>query len=49
MASFTLAQDQISPSLAGLAEPSLRARVLKGMGTVVMSNAQRAFEEPACC
>jgi phage gpG-like protein len=47
MASFTLTQDQISPSLAGLAEPSLRARVLKGMGTVVMSNAQRAFDEPA--
>ncbi len=47
VASFTLTQDQISPSLAALAEPSLRARVLKGMGTVVMSNAQRAFDEPA--
>jgi phage gpG-like protein len=47
MASFTLTQDQISPSLAALSEPSLRQRVLKGMGTVVMSNAQRAFDEPS--
>lgn len=47
MASFTLTQDDISPSLARLEEPSLRQRVLKGMGTVIMSNAQRAFDEPA--
>lgn len=47
MASFTLTQDQISPSLAAITAPSLRERVLKGMGTVVMSHAQRAFDEPS--
>lgn len=44
--SFDLTLDDISPSLARLGTQKLRDRLLMGMGTVLVSHAQRAFDEP---
>jgi len=44
--SFDLKLDDISPSLARLGTQKLRDRMLMGIGTVIMSNAERAFDEP---
>ncbi|MCA1963839.1 MAG: phage virion morphogenesis protein [Prosthecobacter sp.] len=44
--SFDLRLDEISPSLARLGTQKLRDQLLMGMGTVMVSMGQRAFDEP---
>jgi phage gpG-like protein len=44
--SFDLNLDQVTPSLSRLASEQLRDRLLQGIGTVIVSHAQRAFDEP---
>ncbi|MBL9177606.1 MAG: phage virion morphogenesis protein [Verrucomicrobiaceae bacterium] len=39
--------DEISPSLAALADDALKKRILLAMGTVIESTAVRAFDEPS--
>lgn len=46
MLTFTLRVDDISPSLSRLASEQLKDKLLMGAGTVIMSLAQRAFDEP---
>ncbi len=44
--SFDLKLDDISPSLSRLNSEKLRDELLMGIGTVIQSMAQRAFDEP---
>ncbi len=44
--SLDLRVDHISPSLARLASQKLRDQMLMGIGTVIVSHSQRAFDEP---
>lgn len=42
-----LKRDDISPSLAKLADDDLKKKILLGVGTVIESHAVRAFDEPS--
>lgn len=44
---FILNRDEISPSLANLADDELKKKILLGVGTVIESHAVRAFDEPS--
>lgn len=44
---FQLKLDEITPSLANLADDELKKKILLGMGTVVESLGVRAFDEPS--
>ncbi|HRH97470.1 MAG TPA: hypothetical protein PLB55_16130 [Prosthecobacter sp.] len=44
--SFDLKLDEISPSLAKLADDELKRKILLGVVTVIESHAVRAFDEP---
>ncbi len=43
---FDLKLNDVSPSLARLGTQKLRDQLLMGIGTVIVSHAQRAFDEP---
>ncbi|NBW11983.1 MAG: hypothetical protein EBR82_28525 [Caulobacteraceae bacterium] len=43
---LTMTRDEVSPALARLAGADLQRRAIYAAGTVVMSLAQRAFDEP---
>lgn len=44
---FQLKLDEITPSLANLADDNLKKKILLGVGTVIESLAVRAFDEPS--